>query len=297
MNLRKLLGLLLVIAAVAGFIFSIFGLVEIWRYRPAVTKSVIDNLALFDRVLKTTQDGLTIVGQVVQTTTADVASLETTIQALAQAIHATNPMFDSLTNLTSKDFPAAVSATQTSLDSAQNSALVIDNVLAALTSIPFSPITYKPEVSLHATLAQVSTSLNSLTPLLATVSTSLTDGKTNLAVVEAKLNEISDTNKGISTTLANAQTAIDQYQTVTTQLKVQVEAAQRGAPVWMTVITWIVSFGLVWLMVAQFALGMQGFELLRGRRKVQYKLHSYGSGPAGKWFYLRPGKRLVVKPQ
>jgi hypothetical protein len=144
--LKRIVGFLLVIAAVAGIIFSPVCLIEIWRYRPVVTKTVIDDLALGGQALGTTQGILTIVGQAVQITTSDVASLKSTTRALALAVHDTNPMLDSLISLTSKDLPAAVSATQTSLASVQNSALLIDNVLAALTSIPFSPVAaYKPD--------------------------------------------------------------------------------------------------------------------------------------------------------
>jgi hypothetical protein len=270
MNLRRLLGFLLIMAAAAGFIFSVVGLFEIWRYRPVVTQTVIDTLALFDQGLKTTQDGLNIVGQEVQTTTIDVASLQTTTQALAQTIRETNPMLDSLTSLTSKDFPAAIDATQTSLASAQSTALLIDNALAALTSIPFSPVAaYKPDVPLHTALAKVSTSLNSLTPALATITSSLVDGKTNLGVVEVELNKISETTKGISNALGSAQTVIDQYQTVTTQLKVRVEATRLVAPGWITTITWILSFVLGWLLIAQLGLCAQGLDMLRGRREAK----------------------------
>lgn len=264
MNLRRLFGFLVIMAAAAGFIFSVVGLFEIWRYRPVVTQTVIDTLALFDQTLTTTQDGLTIVGQMVQTTTVDVASLQTTTHALAQTIHDTSPMLDSLTSLTSKDFPAAVKATQTSLTSAQSSALLIDNVLVTLTSIPFSPVAYKPDIPLHTALAQVSTSLNSLTPALATITSSLVDGKTNLGVVEVELNKISETTKEINNDLGSAQTVIDQYETVTTQLKVRVEATQLVAPGWMTTITWILTFVLSWFLIAQLGLCAQGLDMLRG---------------------------------
>ena len=268
MILKRLVGFLLVIAAAAGIIFSVVGLIEIWRYRPVAARAVTDNLALFDQALTTTQDGLTIVGQVVQTTTVDVASLQTTTQALALAIHDTNPMLDSLISLTSKDFPATIGSTQTSLASAQNSALIIDNVLTALTS--FSPVAiYKPAVPLHTALAKVSTSLDTLTPSLATINTSLADGKTNLGALEVELNKISDTTKGISLTLGSAQTVIDQYKTVTTQLKARVEAIQQVAGTWMTTITWILSFVLGWLLIAQLGLGVQGLNLLRGQREAR----------------------------
>jgi len=269
MKLRRLFGLLLIMAAAAGFLFSVVGLFEIWRFRPVVTQKVIDTLALFDQALNTTQDGLAIVGQVVQTTTVDIASLKTTTQALAQTIHDTNPMLDSLINLTRIDFPAAVAATQTSLASAQSSALLIDNVLATLTSIPLlSVAAYKPDVPLHTALAQVSTNLNSFTPALAMINSSLVDGKTNLGVIEIELNKISETTKGMSTALGSAQTVIDQYKTVTTQVKEQIEAMQISAPDWITTITWILTFILGWLLIVQIGLGTQGLDMLRGYRKA-----------------------------
>ena len=268
--LRRLIGIVFILAAAAGIVFSIVGLIQVWRYRPVVTQTVTDNLAVLDQTLNTTQQGLTIVGQVVETTTVDVASLQTTTQALAQAIHDTNPMLTSLTRLTGTDFPAAITATQTSLASAQSSALLIDNVLAALTNIPLSPVAaYKPAVPLHTALAQVSASLDTLTPSLATINTSLVNGQTNLNVVEVQLISISATTKGISDTLASAQTVIDQYQTVTAQLKLRVEATQLAAPGWMTTATWVLTFVLGWLLIAQLGLAAQGLDMLHGRREAK----------------------------
>ena len=56
------------------------------------------------------------------------------------------------------------------------------------------------------------------------------------------------------------QTAIEQYQNSTAQLKTQVQTAQRLAPDWMTAIVWILTFFLVWPPVAQFGLMAQGLE-------------------------------------
>ena len=122
MIFRKIVGYLLIVSAAAGIVFSLVSLVEVWHFQPTVTKTATDNLALVEQSLNTTQDVLTIVGQVVHTTTIDVASLQATINALAREVHNTDPMLDSMITLTGKDFPAAVAATQTSLASAQTSA-------------------------------------------------------------------------------------------------------------------------------------------------------------------------------
>jgi hypothetical protein len=175
-----------------------------------------------------------------------------------------------LTKLTSQEFPTSLKATQTSLDSAQSSALLIDNVLTTLTSIPFLPVpVYKPDVPLHTALAQVSTSLDSLNPALVTISASLKNGKTNLGVVEAELTRISETTKEISSALGSAQTVIGQYKTVTKQLEDRVGAAQRAVPDWIITITWILTFVLCWFLIAQLGMFLQGLEILGQRQALK----------------------------
>jgi hypothetical protein len=270
MILKRIIGIVLIIGAVAGTLLSLTGLVELWRVKPVVAKSVVANLALVDQTLSTTQQALTIVGQVVQTTTVNVVALQATSTAVAQAIQDANPGLDSVISLTGKDLPATVTATQTSLASAQSSALVIDNVLAALTSIPFSPVgAYTPAVPLHTSLGQVSASLDTLKPALETINTSLVKDKTDINMVEAQLTQIADTTQGMSVSLTDAQTVIDQYIAVTTQLKANIETAQRDAPAWITAITSITSLALGWLVIAQLGLGMQGFDLVRGNQKTK----------------------------
>jgi septal ring factor EnvC (AmiA/AmiB activator) len=266
MFLRKLVGFLLIITAAAGILFCIFGLIQIWRYRPVITRSATDNLALMNQAITTTQEGLGMVSQVVTTTADDVTSLQTTIQSLAQAIHDTSPMLDSLIGLTKNDFPTAISATKTSLDAAQSSAKIIDNVLAALTR--FTPTLYQPKVPLHTALAEVSASLDSLPTSLSTIQTSLTAGKSSLNALETEIIDISKTTEMISTTLGSAQSIIDQYITVTNQFKTQVEAGQRSARTWITTIALILSFMLAWLLIVQLGVGMQGLDMVRVRREV-----------------------------
>jgi hypothetical protein len=267
---RRFVGYLFLSAAVVGFIFAIFGLFEIWSYLPRVAQSVTNTLHLYDQTLMSTQSGLKSIGLLVETTKDDVASLQVATQALAATLHDTAPMIDSLTNLTGKDLPAAISTTQTSLSSAQSSALLIDNALAAITSIPFLPVAiYKPEVPLHTALAQVSTSLDSINPALVTITSSLGDSKTNLGVVEVELNHVADTTKVISEALGDAKNVIGQYATVTDQLKVRVEYTGREVSGWITTLAWILTFLLGWFLFAQLALFMYGLDLLHIRSDLK----------------------------
>ena len=84
--------------------------------------------------------------------------------------------------------------------------------------------------------------------------------------MDVELTNISGTTQGISSTLTSAQTVIGQYKATTSQLKANVETAQRQAPTWILAITWILSFVLGWLLITQLGLGIQGLDLVRGRR-------------------------------
>ncbi len=264
MFLRRVTGILLILAAVVGILFSLTGLVVTWRYRPVATRRATDTLTLVDKALGTTQQSLNILGQVVQGSADAVTSLQTTIQTVGQAVHDSSPMLDSLIGLTKNDFPSAISATQSSLEAAQSSAQVIDNVLAALTR--FAPTLYQPKVPLHTALAEVSASLDSLPTSLSAINTSLTSGKSKLAELELKMDEISATTQGISTTLGNAQEVITQYTTATNQLKAQVEAAQRSARGWILAFALLLSFVVVWILIAHLGLFLQGLEMVRGMK-------------------------------
>src|SRR5512140_1142062 len=119
MFLRRAAGYLLSLSAFAGLILSLMGLVIVWTYSPLITQSIRDNLTLIDQTLNSTESVLITVNQMVQNTSLEVTSLQTTTKALSNGIHDANPMFDSLMSLTGRDLPAAIGITQTSLTSAQ----------------------------------------------------------------------------------------------------------------------------------------------------------------------------------
>ncbi len=94
MKFRRILGYIFVITAAAGFIFSVVGLVEVWRYRPRLIQATHTNLGLFSQALTTTQDGLSTIDQEVQLITRDLASLQSTTRVLNETIQDTNPMLE-----------------------------------------------------------------------------------------------------------------------------------------------------------------------------------------------------------
>jgi hypothetical protein len=64
--------------------------------------------------------------------------LAQSILSLTNILQDAGPLMDSLETLTGEDLPSTLDATQTSLETAQQSADIIDNLLRTLSRIPFS---------------------------------------------------------------------------------------------------------------------------------------------------------------
>jgi chromosome segregation ATPase len=228
--------------------------------------AINDNLKLVDQTLTSSEDILSTVSQVVDSTATNMASLQETTGTISSAIHNSDPMLDTIINMTGNDIPTAINTTQSSLASAQTSALIIDNVLSALTSVPFSSISpYKPAVPLHTALMNVSDSLNELKPSLITITQNLVSGKANLQEVDSELQKITETSQGINTSLGTAQTDVMSYKSAITQLKKNVEAAQEKVVIWMKTLTWIITALLVWTLLLLAGVGFLGLSMIQLR--------------------------------
>jgi hypothetical protein len=268
MSLRRLSGVLLIIFAGTGIFLCILGLVFGWIYEPKLTTTIVDNLTLIDQSLTSTEVVLTTVEKMVQITSLDVASLQTTTKALSIGIHDANPMFDSLIQLTGKDLPEAIGTTQASLDSAQSSALIIDNTLSAVTRLPYFPLPpYKPAVPLHTALENVSTSLNTIKPSLLKINTSLSGGKSDLQIVDSELTKIIESTQKIAGSLGDAETVINNYKRSISQLRVNMHGMESAIPRWILICAWMLTFLLIWLILGQVGLALHGYEILKTAKK------------------------------
>ena len=166
--MRRLVGLAMLLVALPSLFLTIYVLVQVWNMRQPVTNNLVSGVDLAAAMLDSASDGLVSIRLSLDTTTENIALLETTSQSMTQSLRDTGPLMSSLTTLTGKDLPSVITSTQRSLDSAESSALLVDDVLGALTRIPFLPVKpYQPQVPLHTAIEQVSTSLDSLSPSLA----------------------------------------------------------------------------------------------------------------------------------
>ncbi len=261
--MRRITGLLFIVSALFGLFLASSGIVITWVYRPQLITSIDTNLGLASQVLDSTDGMLDSVSQVLQSTTGDMSTMQATINSFQAALQGVDPMLVTVLQLTKKDLPDILKSTQDSISSVQNSALEVDTVLSALSSLPYSLVKpYAPTVPLHTSLANVYASLEQLKPTIQTLDESMTTGQASLADVGSQLNTIGDTVKGISGSLQTTAADIQQYRAAMDQLKTNLAAAKAKAPTWITILDGAITFFLLWVLIVSVAIAVDGITRL-----------------------------------
>ncbi len=259
----RLIGVLLVVAAAFGVLFSFLGIIEVWRIKPTVVSGLSYELDIVDATVANTVAGLDTVSNTLSTLSGNVEALQNTTVGLSQSIHGAEPMMDTLVKLLGQDLPNTITTTQTSLNSAASSAQLIDNVMGSITSLPLLGLNkYAPAVPLHTALSNVSGSLGKITPALTDLQANLTTAKGNLTNIETEVTRMGGNIEEIKTNMDNAYQIITQYQQESSTLLAQIELARRELPVWINSLAWFLTILLVWLAITQIGLFLRGWEML-----------------------------------
>ena len=261
--LKKFIGGLLVIISILSLGYSVFLARQIWVMKQPVTDSLISGLALVSDTLDTTNQALTVVDQTLQTIQTNVTTLEWAMLIMAQSIHDTLPMMDTLVSLTGDLLPSTITSTVTSLNSAQASAKLIDSMLTAVTKIPFFPGgAYNPEVPLDVALAQVAANIDDLQPSLKALEESLTATEVNLQQIEIGTTAISQDVSSINQNLEDASQVLSDYQVEVNDLSGRINRLQQRLPGYIDSLVRILLFTIAWVAIAQLGLLVQGLDLV-----------------------------------
>jgi methyl-accepting chemotaxis protein len=261
---RKLIGVLLLVAAVVGVVFSIASIVYIWRIEENVINSLQNSIDLISQTLDTTSQGLIVTRDALKISVQTISSLETTILTTAKTIESATPVVDQIGSIMESDLPKAIEAASTSLKSAQQSAKVIDSLLSTLGSLPLigSSLNYNPEVPLSDSLGQVADSLNDLPASFSNLQENLDQASSNLETFEADLSVMAESVSGIESTISEFDNVIEGYQQSLLQIHTNLEAAKRNLPTYMHFLVLALTVFFVWMAIAQLGLLTQGWELV-----------------------------------
>lgn len=259
--LSRIVGVTLIIAAIGGMLFSVFGIYITWRYKPQVTESLQYDIELASDTLDATLQGLQLTRSSLEIANSSLSALQNTIEATASAFESTTPMLDTIISLTQSDLPNSITAVQGALESAKSSAQIIDSVLSVLTI--FNRNLYNPSVPLHESLQQISDSLDNIPQAFATMETSLSDAKENLETIQAEIDRIASDINDINTSLDEYDEVVAKYVVLVEDLQGRINRLENNLPTYTNTLAVMITIFFIWMFVAQLGLLTQGLDLWR----------------------------------
>jgi hypothetical protein len=260
----RIIGLLLLIAAIGGLIFSIAGLVLIWQYKPAITEGLVNGMELLGSTLETTAQAMEVTQQSVSAAVDMIGALQTTIETTSKTLESTGPMVDSITELMAESLPNTIQSVETSLKTAQQSAQVIDSVLSALEAAPLINIGYNPETPLHEALGQVADNLKDMPMMFLNMKEELETTGNNVQTIGTDMAVMAKTIGQMQSIVAQYENVVGGYQASLAQLQRQIDAVAANIPAIVNALVWGLTIFLIWMAIAQIGLFTQGWEWLSG---------------------------------
>lgn len=260
----RITGTALIGASAIGILFSLSGLILLAVYSPRITTSLMNTLEELSTALTVTHSGLTIAGSAVDEADSALESLSNTMESVTVSLQESNPTFTTLSELLGSELPDTISATQTSLESAETSAKIIDSLLTSLSKIPFLGLpAYNTKMPLNETISGISDSLDAIPPSLINAQKSLDQAIGNLDTISLELSSITRSTTQIRLSTVEAKEVVVGYQEMVSGLQEDVDRMKAGLPARIRWATLAAALFLIWLGLAQLGLLTQGLELVR----------------------------------
>lgn len=259
---RRPIAIVWMIVGFLGLGLGGVGIRQIWQARAALETGLLAALDSTHETITITQGALTTASDALTTIGDNLTQVNNSLQTVAQSLNDAIPVLGSFATLMQEELPSTLEATQTSLETAEASAALLDSIMRALTSIPFYPgEPYEPEVPLDVSVKNVAASLDELPTSLIEIGGQLETNQSNFSAIEDDLITLSITLTGINTDLTNAQTTLTAYQTLLTDTDTQLTLLAANLPGLLSAVAWFLTILLGWLMFTQIGLLLQGLTL------------------------------------
>jgi ABC-type transporter Mla subunit MlaD len=270
---RRIIGVLLILAAILGLIVSIGAMYIIWNVQDNITTSLQNTIDLLGQTLETTAQGLVVTQAALQNSVDMIGSLQSTVETTAEAIGTMDPLLEEISGLLAEKLPNTIRATQTSLETAQQSAATIDTVLRAMSGIPLigPSIGYDPQVPLSDALGDVAQQLENIPDTFLAMEEKLATTQSSMQTFQADLTVMADSVGQIQASVAQYDQVIGGYQASLERVLAQLETLSANLPNIVRTLTIGLTAFLVWMAIAQIGLFTQGWELLTETKEQEEK--------------------------
>jgi len=276
--LRRLLGVLVMIAGILGLAISIAGLVGVWLVKPTLEIYAASTITTLDSSIGTSKQVMVTTAEALGATIDSVDALSAMLSTTAISVEETQPVIDEVNLIMGETLPSTLSSATDSLKTAQEAAVVLDSAIKSLDSFRFvlsavplmgsfveTPTeAYNPEVPLADSLGALANDLQGLPDTFTEMSTNLDKADDNLVVIKSNLETMSESVGLISISLSEYETMVIQSQSSMDNLSALLANIQNNLPAILNIAAVVVSAFFVWLLIAQVVIFTQGWELFQG---------------------------------
>lgn len=276
--LRRLLGILVMIAGILGLVISVAGLVGVWMVKPTMESYASSTITTLDSSIGTSKQVMKITGEALGATVDSVDALSAMLGTTAISVEETQPVLDQVNTIMGETLPASLASATDSLKTAQEAAVVLDSAIKSLDSFRFvlsavplmgsfveTPTeAYNPEVPLADSLGALAIELEGLPDTFTDMSTNLDKADDNLLEIKSNLETMSGSVGQISKSLGEYEAMVTQSQSSMDSLSSLLTNIQSNLPAILSTAAAVISAFFVWLLIAQIVIFTQGWELFQG---------------------------------
>ena len=275
---RRILGVLVMIAGILGLVLSLAGLVIVWVGKPAVAAYANTTIDTLNESVTTSQSVMEITGQALGATIDSVDALSAMLSTTAATVEDTKPILDEFDIIMGVTLPSTLEATTDSLYAAQEAAQVLESAIQSLdvfrSLLSATPLlgdlleqpgeSYNPEKPLADSLGELASNLEGLPDTFVEMSVNLSATDDKLVAVQGNLITMADSVGLISSSLSEYETMIVQSKSSMDDLTSILTNTQNNLATILNGMAIVLSLFFIWLLAAQVVILSQGWELYQG---------------------------------
>jgi chromosome segregation ATPase len=276
--IRRILGVLVMIAGILGLTLSLVGGVMVWVSKPTVAEYAQNTLETLNQSVSTSQNVMEITNEALGATIDSADALSEMLGTTAASVEDIQPVLNEFNEIMAGALPATLQNTSESLYTASQAAQVLESTIQSLdafrTVLSDAPLignfvekpeaAYNPEKPLAETLDEMASNLEGLPETFIVMSEDLSTTDKKLLSIQTNLDTMSNSVGLISSSLGEYQTMITQSQSSMDDLKSMVTNIQENLD---SILNWVaifLSLFFLWLLAAQVVIFSQGWELYQG---------------------------------
>ena len=276
--LRRILGILVMIAGVLGLALSIAGLAGVWMVKPTVVASATSTIDTLNRSVSSSQEAMGVTREALDATVNSLDALVLMLDSTAASVDDTVPVLEQMNVLMGENLPAILQSASDSLASAQQAAVVMDSTVRSLEAFQIAmsgvPLisgfvevpteAYDPEIPMSESLGEVAENLESMPPMFVQMAADMDRADDNLETVQSGLGTMSENVALISGSIGEYERMVAQSQASMADLQPVLASIQNS----LTPVVDGAALGLtlffLWLLAIQVVVFSQGWELYQG---------------------------------